>query len=231
MKKDQSNSSSHDARGSRAVFAPCSLAAFALVAASTAWAGGDLRVSPFIAEPNGTGNSSGDSAAGGDDETVGTLPIVLGNPGLDLRRHLAVTRPSLCLQGNLWEVMNAIVAVRGAHEADVTILDARSGFARIVLPGDALVAFDRMAITNGSVQIGMLVPNASAGTPGFTFQLGARQRFYAYPTPLISLPIVELSSMGVLDQVPFHASIGGSSGGTAIDARTTTDVLLVRQSH
>jgi hypothetical protein len=176
-----------------------------------------------------TTTGGGDGVAGGDDETVGTLPVYFGGSTLTLHRRLAISGPSLCLQGNVWEVMSSIVGVNGESDALVTLLDPATGLVEIVIPGDVLIAIDRMSLASGSVRIGLYMPSAMPTQVVYGWN-GRLQSIPGAPG-LVSLPIVELGNVGALDRGPFQAFAGTRASPTDLGVFATPDVLLLQQTH
>jgi hypothetical protein len=110
---------------------------------------------------NNTGSGGGGGSGGfsADDETVGTLPSYGPGNGLDLYRLGVALRPSLCLQGRIGDIQNALVWVRGDPRAVVESVGPE-GMVRITLLGDVQVMLDRSYVATGDVVVALAVPRA-----------------------------------------------------------------------
>lgn len=138
---------------------------------------------------NGLGNSgngtvaagdtgtAGGTAAGGGDETVGTLPMV--GVRLDFVRHARLDGPCLAIEGRFQDIVSAILSVRGSTTVRLDALP--DGRVRAVFVGDVRVAFSALPFVRAGLVAGMLRPDGvfEALPAGAVLHDGARARVSA----------------------------------------------------
>lgn len=108
---------------------------------------------------NSTGStgSAGGTAAGGGDETVGTLPMV--GVRLDFVRHARLDGPCLAIEGRFDDIVSSILAVRGSTKVRLDMLP--QGRVRAVFVGDVRVAFSALPYVRSGLVAGMLQPDGT----------------------------------------------------------------------
>ena len=105
---------------------------------------------------NSTG-SAGGTAAGGGDETVGTLPMV--GVRLDFVRHARLDGPCLAIEGRFDDIVSSILSVRGSTKVRLDVLP--QGRVRAVFVGDVRVAFSALPYVRAGLVAGMLQPDGT----------------------------------------------------------------------
>jgi len=164
------------------------------------------------------------------EETIGTLPILQGPETIELRRDLRITRPALCLEGDLADVMNAIVSVRGGALAQVENVGAHTTRVRVIFTSDVQLAFDRLQVESSSIRIGLWTPGRPEKSE-ITGVWSSRQATFVARTSFVELPVLALSSTGALSYAPFLAKAQGVLGPTFLTAATVGESLVLRQTH
>lgn len=164
------------------------------------------------------------------DETIGTLPILVGQDTIALRRDLSITQPSLCLEGELADILGSIVLVRGQAIAQVERADARTSRVRVIFPGNVQLGFDRLMIESSSVRVGIWNPT---GVRGGELQAvwNRRPLTLGVGTAFVDLPVLALSSAGALSIAPFALQGQGPLSSLHLLAAADQDFLTLRQSH
>jgi hypothetical protein len=201
----------------------CALGAMAIVPS---------RASAFGSTDKGDGNHAADIYGGGDDETVGTLPIVLGEQTIKFRRNLNITRPSVCLEGDVNEILNSIAIVRGDTSAKLEWLDVTTYRARVTFPNDVLLGFDRLALQSANVRIGMNLPVSYAyPIQDWSGSFNSRHVAFSPALRMAELPVAALASSGTLDQHPMHVQIGNLRTTTSLIAFSSVDFVTLLQTH
>lgn len=201
------------------------LAAFAL-AALPALAGGGLPPLPGS-------NGEGPLASGGGDETVGTLPIVVGDRGtLEFTRFWRTSRPAFYLEGSVDEIHQTILAAQGSGHVSVETLDPATRRIRLTFHGDIELTLDRLTFHGGQVAVGLAVPRGF-GVGRMTITAGARAPVHAALQPgFAPIPLLGLESSGALDAAAFDIRTLGRTGArTAHVVDATPDVLILSQSY
>jgi hypothetical protein len=181
----------------------------ALVAASLCFA---VVITPAFGDQR---KSDGSPSYSGGDETIGTLPILHGQQTIDLWRDLSIVQPSLCLEGDLNEILSSIVLMRG--QAVAQVVPAGPGRVRVIFPGNVQLGFDRLMIESSSIRVGVWTP------------ANARQSMVA--ATFTEMPILALSASGSLSRAAFQAHVRGLLGTTLVSASTDPDFLYLRQTH
>lgn len=92
------------------------------------------------------------------DETIGSLPILTPPPLFDVVDYFHEANASFYVQGQRFDVLNAIVESLGAGVATIDVLDAASDTVRVVFHGRALLKLDRAYVDLGIVEIGLATP-------------------------------------------------------------------------
>lgn len=201
---------------------PALLCAVALALPATAFGGEPTKRDKPAPGPGDAGMSIGD-------ETIGTLPIWNTGGLLELHRGLPILRPSLYLEGDLYELQNLIAWVGGSARAEVVPLDANWQRVRLVFVDQVLLAMDRLTVQGTDVQFGLWMPQSTAQLqPLLTF--GERQ--FALPLPeasRLALPIRELSISGALEGSPLRVECQSPLGPGALLAGANQDFLLLAQ--
>lgn len=190
---------------------------------------------PAVAANNGSGSGQGPGGGsafgaggtgGGGDESVGTLPVTLSGSGLEFRREGTITRPSLFVEGNYFQIIDSVLAARGHGIVLVQSLDPVTGWSRFVFLGEAQVTFDRQMLGLAPVRIGLAMPREA----NETLRLGNRTQSSS-TVGWIDLPIMPLLSSGTLEHAPFQAVASSGRAATRIWAHATPDVLVLTQTH
>lgn len=178
--------------------------------------------------PNGPGFATGD-------ETIGTLPILQGPETIQIRRDLLIQQPSLCLEGELDEILSSILSVRGAAVAQIQPLpigqgNARTNRVRLIFPGNVQLGFDRLMIESSTIHVGVWLPER--------LRLGAIEAVWnsrlatIYSgSEFVHLPVLNMSAAGALSHAPYLAHAQGALGSTYVSAATDQDILVLRQTH
>lgn len=164
------------------------------------------------------------------DETVGTLPVLAGGSPIVLVRDAEITIPSFFVEGNVYDLQNAFVAVAGDCLAQVDVIDAPSHRVRLTFPGRSGLALDRQLVENTDLEFGLWVP---APTP-YAYPVGfwgKRTLAFESSQSRVGLPISPMSSVGALQVNPLVVFAPGLTADTELHVRTSTDLLIVQQSH
>lgn len=163
------------------------------------------------------------------DETIGTLPIV-GGGSIELVRGFPILRPSFYLEGDLYELQNAISFFQGGARAEVVPLDPAWQRVRLVFVDEVLLAFDRLALTGADIEFGMWMPeslrcsNPSLSWAGRTFEMPATDS-------RLALPLAQMSGAGALDVSPLCVAASSAVGANALMAAADQDFLYLVQRH
>lgn len=163
------------------------------------------------------------------DETIGTLPIANNSGLVELHRGLPILRPSLFLEGDLFELSNLISFAGGSTRAEVVPLDPMWQRVRLVFVDEVLLAMDRLTVQGTDVQFGLWMPEPVAyAYPLLTF--GDRQVSLLAPTESrLALPIRELSIAGALLDSTLEVQSLSFFGANSLLARSNADFLLLAQ--
>jgi len=168
--------------------------------------------------------------AGGDDETIGTLPIC-GNSGqLDLVRRFYDTRPDFYLEGSFGEIVSTVVGFTGSGH--VTYESRPGGKVRLGFHGQIELALDRQLMQLTGIQVGTTVPEAYRGAlaaSGFAGQLTPMQ---ALRSGSFGLPVTALDGVGALDSNSWVlAARSPIQGRYLFRARAAAGILYVGQTY
>ena len=202
--------------------------------AVTAFALGMLL--PGRAEATGQGGGNGQSAPGagtdrgGDDETIGTLPIV-GNRGqLDFVRMMRDVRPTFFLEGNFDEILSVIVGCDGVGRVSVEGLpDGRS---RLRFHGRIDLQLDRQLMQAAGVELGVCVPPAFRGARAWSGLAGQITPAGALPAGNLPLPVSVLEARGSIQGRPWVlAARSARQGSYRFQAWTDAGLLHVGQTY
>ena len=168
--------------------------------------------------------------AGGDDETVGTLPIC-GNAGqLDLVRHLFDTHPDYYLEGSYGEILSTIVGFKG--NGHVTCESRPDGKVRLGFHGQIELALDRNLLQITGIQIGASVPDTFCGAQAVSGLVGQVARMRPLRTGNLGLPVSALDAAGALGSYPWvFAARSQITGRYLLHARADVGVLYVGQTY
>ncbi len=204
----------------------CAVVALGLFVAasfsSTLAFGQDRKLDPPPPAPTPPMNFAGD-------ETIGTLPIIQGPQAVELRRDLVIAQPSLCLEGELSTILNSIAFTRGDVVATIVSTDARSGRVRLVFPGNAQIAFDKLMIESSSIRVGLWTPGRTHSNLEAVWS--DRRAMIGVGAAFSDLPILSMSAAGALSYSPLLLMAHGAGSWTSLLATTTQDFLIVRQAH
>ena len=174
--------------------------------------------------------SGGGLGQGGDDETIGTLPI-LGNQGqLQLVRRVRDVRPDMYLEGAYDELLSTIIGFTGT--GSVTYQTLPDGRVRLGFHGQLELALDRGLMQVTGIEIGASVPAAYRGAQAWAGFAGQVERTRALRTGDLALPVVALDALGSLDQAPWI--LGAQSprqGSYMFHALAEGAVLYVGQTY
>jgi hypothetical protein len=123
-----------------------------LACATLAWAGsgGGFSAQTFA----GTDNS-GNTAAGGGDETIGTLPFSSG-VRLEFVRHARLDGASLAIEGRFLDIAAALRSLRGSTRVHLQQLDGDR--VRATFVGDVRIALDRVVFQRAGLVVGVVRP-------------------------------------------------------------------------
>jgi len=168
--------------------------------------------------------------AGGDDETIGTLPV-FGNTGqLDLVRRLYDTRPDFYLEGSLGEIVSTIVGFTGTGH--VTIESRPDGKVRLGVHGQVELALDHNLLQLTGIQIGTTVPDVYAGALAASGLAGQVAPMQALRTGSFGLPVAALDGVGALDSSSWVlAARSPLMGRYLFRARAAAGILYVGQTY
>jgi len=164
------------------------------------------------------------------DETIGTLPILNTGSSIELVRGLPILRPSFFLEGDLYELQNAISFFQGSAVAEVIPLDPSWQRVRLVFVEDMMLGFDRAALVGADIQFGLWMPdtvrstNPSLSWGGRTFEMQSFDSRYL-------LPLSQMSATGALDYSPLCAAAESSAGPNAVMAAVDQDFLYLIQRN
>ncbi|MBL8858206.1 MAG: hypothetical protein JNL28_06875 [Planctomycetes bacterium] len=182
---------------------------------------------------NGSGPGPGPGIGAGvavGDEFIGTLPILTGGGQIELHRGLEIFRPSLFIEGNLWEVQNTISILNGTVVANVEPLDPEWTRVRLVFPNPFLLGFDRLAVQGTDIQFGLWIPEpVFYAYPQLSF--GSRSLALQPTNSRLALPIAQMSTAGALLGSPLMVETGGFFGSNALLAASNQDFLFLVQRH
>jgi hypothetical protein len=178
----------------------------------------------------GSGNGSGVDR-GGDDETIGTLPIV-GNHGqqLALVRRVRDTRPDFYLEGSYGELLSTIVGFTGS--GCVTYENRPGGTVRLGFHGQLELALDRNLLQVTGIQIGAFVPAAYSGARAWSGFAGLVAPTRALRPGDLALPVAALDGLGALDRTPWIlAARSRVRGSYEFHALADAGVLYIGQTY
>jgi hypothetical protein len=175
-------------------------------------------------------NSGNGMGRGGDDETIGTLPIMGGQHPLPLYRHVRDSKVSFYLEGNYDEILSTIIGYTGTGRASVESLP--NGMVRLGFHGQLEIQLDRGLLQVTGIEIGSRVPETFRGaaiSSGFQGQLGPAGRLRAGDH---DLPIAGLDGQGLLGQAPWILEAHSrSSGNYELHATADAGILYVGQTY
>lgn len=184
---------------------------------------------PDRSVPPGSG-SSGGSVAG--DETIGTLPSQGPDVPFELVRFVMDHQANVFLQGNRWDVLSAIVGVRGSTVATVQVIDAANDVLRFTFHGTPQLLLDRAALESGALVVGVRVPRGYGDAVAATTLAG---RTVSISTPTAgaqTLPVGAFLTAGLLDSRTLSTEVQNGTGAfSRITVRSTRGVVVVQQSH
>jgi len=201
-------------------------ASSALASAMLVFAAGFLTSADNPNAPGLASGAGGSTSAGGDDETVGTLPINGGEDSFDVLRAARILRPSLYIQGSVDEVLANAVFVRGDRR--VLAQPMSNGELRLVFLGAAQVGFDRSGFHAANLRVGVVVPQGAAVLRSSAAWNGQALSTWSY---VYELPVAQFEANGLLDQAPVTAGISTSQGSTSVRAHANVDLVVLTQRH
>lgn len=100
--------------------------------------------------------TGGDSLESGDDETIGTLPMLGGDGSIGIVRNRLSTRPSLYLEGRYDEIIAVLTHSRGRGLMSVEHLGGER--VRCTFHGRLAIGLDQGLLAMTRVQMGIHVP-------------------------------------------------------------------------
>lgn len=168
---------------------------------------------------------------GGDDETIGTLPI-LGNQGqtLELVRRARDVRPDFYLEGAYDEILSTIVGFTGTGRVSFETLP--SGHVRLGFHGQLEVELDRGLLHATGLQIGARVPAAYRGARASGGLAGQAGPLFRMRTGDLALPVTALDGAGALDPTPWVLNANSRTcGGYQFHALADGSILYIGQSY
>jgi hypothetical protein len=184
-----------------------------------------------LARASGGGGGGGAGVnRGGDDETIGTLPI-LGNQGqLLLVRNLRATRPDFYLEGNYGEILATIAGFRGTGL--VTSESLPGGMVRLGFHGQLELTLDRGMLQVTGIQIGSSVPEEFGGAQAWAGFPDETDGAHVLEVGALPLPVAALDALGVLNQTSWHfASLSPAGEGYRFSAVAVDGLLNIGQIY
>lgn len=187
---------------------------------------------PAQAQGGGSSNnpSSPGVGRGGDDETIGTLPIVGNHGQIDIVRWMRDVRPSFYLEGQFDEILSVISGCDGFGRVSVEALaDGRS---RLVFHGRLEVRLDRQLMQAACVDVGAFVPATFRGATAWSGWSGNLTPLGALRTGDLALPVGMLDANGAVFGSPWNLAARSSSYGCyRLQAWADPLQLHLRQSY
>jgi hypothetical protein len=177
----------------------------------------------------GTAPGAG-AGQGGDDETIGTLPI-LGNQGqLLLVRRARDVRPDFYLEGAYDELLATIVGFTGS--GSVTYLPLADGRVRLGFHGALELALDRGLMQATQIEVGSHVPGAFRNAQAWSGFAGQFTPTRALRAGEFALPVAALDAAGQLEQNPWILGARSRARGSYLfHALADGAVLYVGQTY
>lgn len=187
---------------------------------------------PCHAQGGGQANnqSSPGVGRGGDDETIGTLPI-LGNGGqLNLVRRMRDVRPSFYLDGHFDEILSVIAGCEGHGRVSVEPLpDGRS---RLTFHGRIELRLDRQLMQAAGVELGTCVPATFGGVPAWSGWSGSLAPLGLLRAGSFALPVASLDANGSIQASPWNfAARSARLGAYRLQAWADPIQLHLRQTY
>lgn len=105
--------------------------------------------------------SNNDSIYSGDDETIGTLPMLGGNGSIAIVRNRASVKPSLYLEGRYDEILSVLSHSQGRGLMSVESLGGER--VRCVFHGRLAIGLDMNLLAMTRIRMGIHVPAAFRG--------------------------------------------------------------------
>jgi len=177
-----------------------------------------------------TNNSGPGLGRGGDDETIGTLPIV-GNHGqhLELVRHVRDVRPDFYLEGAYDELLATIIGFTGSGQVSYEPLPG--GHVRLGFHGQLEVQLDRGLLQVTGIQVGTSVPEGYRAAQAWTGFAGQARSLRLHAGDF-SLPVSTLDSLGLLDQAPWVLGAQSRAHGSfLLHAFSDAGILYLGQNY
>lgn len=190
---------------------------------------------PGRAEATGQGGNGQSSPGvgtdrGGDDETIGTLPI-LGNRGhLDFVRMMRDVRPTFFLEGNFDEILSVIVGCDGVGRVSVEALaDGRS---RLRFHGRIEVQLDRQLMQAAGVELGASIPSTFRGARAWSGWAGQLTPAGTLAAGNLALPVSVLDARDSIQGHPWVlAARSARQGNYRFQAWTDAGLLHIGQTY
>lgn len=202
------------------------------------WSWTPLLVAVFVLGfvfPGGPSATAGTASGpgvnqGGDDETIGTLPI-MGNQGqLLLVRRTRDVRPDFYLEGAYDEMLSTITGFTGTGRATYETLPG--GRVRLGFHGQLELQLDRGLLQVTGIQIGASVPSAYRGSQAWSGFAGQVSPTRALRSGNFLLPVAALDAQGALDQAPWVLSAHSRTcGNYQFHAMSDAGVLYIGQTY
>jgi hypothetical protein len=139
----------------------CLVVAFAcatLACSTLAWAGAGGGTTVPTAQTGAGNGNSGNTSAGGGDETIGTLPLASG-VRLDVVRHARLDGPSLAIEGRWTDIAAAVRQLRGSTRVRLELLQGDR--VRATFVGDVRLGLDRVVFHRAGLVAGVARPDGS----------------------------------------------------------------------
>ncbi|MEY2746055.1 MAG: hypothetical protein RL112_1097 [Planctomycetota bacterium] len=138
--------------------APLRCLVVALACATIAWAGAGAGPGGPSAQSGATTDDSSNTASGGGDETIGTLPFS-GGVRLEIVRHARLDGACLAIEGRYFDIASALRQLRGSSRARLQILDGER--VRVTFVGDVRIGLDRQIFQRAGLLVGIARPDGS----------------------------------------------------------------------
>lgn len=177
---------------------------------------------------NGQSTPGAGTDRGGDDETIGTLPI-LGNRGqLDFVRVMRDVRPAFYLEGNFDEILSVIVGCDGVGRVSVEGLPG--GRSRLRFHGRVELQLDRQLMQAAGVELGTWVPATFRGARAWSGWAGQFTPAGTLASGCLGLPVAVLEARGSIQGHPWmFAARSALQGGYRFQAWTDAGTLHIGQ--
>ena len=173
------------------------------------------------ASNSGSGNNPMGAGSGGD-ETVGTLPSMGGGSMIHFVRRVNDSRPAVCLEGTLEDLMDTVLQLDGSGDCSVSEIDPFLHVLRLEFHGAVRFQLDRGFVHLGGVTFGLSVPSAFRNGHLTAQWAGRSSASTVLQTGTYALPLASMDALGQLSQAPLAL---------VADSPTQNSVALIASSH